>query len=176
MNLPPPRKVTAPMTNQDRSQDQTYETETMAELCARQGRLGEAIAIYRRLAESAPDAATRARCRQRLETLEATWQPLRDAEAPPADVPIPPAPGVAVEVGDDQVTVAWAVPAGTAAPALDLLVLQRTPAGVEANKKILPLETPTGRLGLAAPAIHSALAAVGRIVEGRFVPLARSRR
>ena len=34
--------------------DHLYETETMAELCARQGRLGEAISIYRALALRGP--------------------------------------------------------------------------------------------------------------------------
>ena len=41
--------------------DHLYETETMAELYARQGRIGEAISIYRALAEREPDPATRAR-------------------------------------------------------------------------------------------------------------------
>ncbi len=153
-----------------------YETETMAELCARQGRLGEAIAIYRRLAETTSDAQVRARCVGRIKRLEATWQPLRDIAVPPADVPVPPAPGVTVHLADDQLTVAWALPAGTPTPTLDLLVLQRTPNGIETNKKTIPLDAPSGKLGLAAPALHSALAAAGTILEGRFVPLARSRR
>jgi len=37
------------------SMEHLYETETMAELCARQGRLSEAIAIFRELAETATD-------------------------------------------------------------------------------------------------------------------------
>jgi hypothetical protein len=156
--------------------DTIYETETMAELCARQGRIGEAIHIYRRLAETVADASVRARCLSRLGKLEATWQPLRDVEAPPADIPIPQAPGVTVQVGDDQVTIAWALPPGVSAPAVDLFLVQRTPAGIETSKKILPLETWSGRMGLVTPAIHSALAAAGTIVEGRFVPLARSPR
>jgi hypothetical protein len=65
------------------SMEHLYETETMAELCARQGRLSEAIAIFRELAETAADSATRARARARLDTLEASWQPLRVAEVPP---------------------------------------------------------------------------------------------
>jgi hypothetical protein len=156
--------------------DRIYETETMAELCARQGRTGEAIAIYRRLLDALTEPAHRARVQRRLGILEAAWQPFRETEAPPADVPLPPPPGVDVRVIDDQVTVAWALPAGTAAPALDLLLLQRTAAGIETIKRTLPLKTPTGRLGLAAPALHSAVAAAGTLVEGRFVPLARSRR
>jgi hypothetical protein len=154
--------------------DHLYETETMAELCARQGRIGEAISIYRLLADGAPDPATRSRAQARLSTLEATWQPLRETEVPPVDIPLPSEPGVAVQVGEDQVTVAWALPADTSPLALDLLVLQRTGAGIDAQKKLLPVETATGRLGLAVPAVHSVVAAAGTVRAGRFVPLARS--
>jgi predicted trehalose synthase len=154
--------------------DHLYETETMAELCARQGRLGEAISIYRALAQSAADAVTRTRAQQRLETLESTWEPLRETEVPPADVPLPAEPGVSVLVGEDQLTVAWALPADTSPLALDLLVVQKTSAGVDAQKKLLPLATGSGRLGLAVPAVHSAVAAAGTVRAGRFVPLARS--
>ena len=154
--------------------DHLYETETMAELCARQGRLGEAISIYRALAQGAPDAITRARAQQRLETLESTWQPLRETEVPPADVPLPVEPGVSMLLGEDQITVAWALPADTSPLALDLLVVQKTAAGVDAQKKLWPLATPSGRLGLAVPAVHAAVAAAGTVRAGRFVPLARS--
>lgn len=154
--------------------DRIYETETMAELCARQGRLTEAIAIYRRLAAESSDASLRARCRGRLAMLEATWRPLRDVEVPAADIALPEAPGVAVQVGDDQITVAWALASDTTSAALDLLIIQRAASGVETQKKTIPLDALAGRLGLAAPGVHSALAAVGSIVEGRFVPLARS--
>jgi hypothetical protein len=37
------------------SMEHLYETETMAELCSRQGRLSEAISIFRELAETAAD-------------------------------------------------------------------------------------------------------------------------
>ena len=154
--------------------DHLYETETMAELCARQGRIGEAISIYRSLSESAADAATRTRAQARLATLESTWQPLRETEVPPADLPLPPEPGVAVLVGEDQITVAWALPADTSPLALDILVLQRTGAGIDAQKKLLPVTTATGRLGLALPSVHSATAAAGTVRAGKFVALARS--
>jgi hypothetical protein len=154
--------------------DHLYETETMAELCARQGRIGEAISIYRSLGDSAPDPATRKRAQARLATLESTWQPLRETEVPPADIAVPAEPGVAVLVGEDQITVAWALPAETSPLALDILVMQRTAAGVDAQKKLLPLATASGRLGLAVPSVHSAIAAAGTVREGRFVPLARS--
>jgi hypothetical protein len=156
------------------TQDHLYETETMAELCARQGRIGEAISIYRSLSESETDAATRARAQARLATLESTWQPLRETEVPPADIPLPSAPGVAVLVGEDQITIAWALPDDTTPVALDILVLQKTDAGIDAQKKLLPLEATSGRLGLALPAVHSAIAAAGTVRAGRFVPLARS--
>jgi hypothetical protein len=154
--------------------DHLYETETMAELCARQGRLGESISIYRALAENSADASTRTRAQARLATLESTWQPLRETEVPPADIPLPAEPGVAVLVGDDQVTVAWALPGNATPLALDVLVLQKTGAGIEAQKKLLPVEEPSGRIGLSVPRIHSAVAAAGTVRAGRFVPLARS--
>jgi hypothetical protein len=154
--------------------DHLYETETMAELCARQGRIGEAISIYRALCESGPDAATRSRAQARLAILESTWQPLRETEVPPADLPLPPAPGVAVLIGEDQITVAWALPPETSPLALDLLVLQKTSAGIDAQKKLLPLAAAAGRLGLSVPAVHSAVAAAGTVRAGKFVPLART--
>ena len=157
------------------SMEHLYETETMAELCARQGRLTEAIAIFRELAEAASDESARTRAKARLSTLEASWQPLRVAEIPPADVPLPSPPGVSVLVGEDQVTVAWALPSETSAPALDVLVLQRTPSGIDPQKKLLPLQQTSGRIGLLLPGVHSALAAAGTVRDGRFVPLARTR-
>jgi len=154
--------------------DQLYETETMAELCARQGRIGEAISIYRSLAERGADPATRTRAQTRLATLESTWQPLREIEVPPAEIALPALPGVAVLVGEDQVTIAWALPGDTLPLALDVLVLQKTSAGIDAQKKLLPIDTASGRLGLAVPLVHSAIAAAGTVRAGRFVALARS--
>jgi hypothetical protein len=156
------------------SMEHLYETETMAELCVRQGRLSEAIAIFRELAETAADSATRARARARLDTLEASWQPLRVAEVPPADLALPAIPGVALLLGEDQVTVAWALPPETNSPALDVLVLQRTPGGIDPQKKLLPLTETSGRIGLLLPGVHSALAAAGTIRDGRFVAIVRS--
>ncbi len=158
------------------SMEHLYETETMAELCARQGRLTEAIAIFRELAEAAGDEGARTRAKARLASLEASWQPLRVAEIPPADLPLPDAPGVSILVGEDQVTVAWALPPDTTAPALDVLVMQRTPSGIDPQKKLLPLPQNSGRIGLLLPGVHSALAAAGTVRDGRFVPLARSAR
>lgn len=156
------------------SASELYETETMAELFARQGRLGEAIDIYRRLTDAGAAPEARKRWKIRLGQLEARWQPGRVTEAPPADVPLPPAPGVTVLASEDQVTVAWALPGHVQPVTIELMLIQRTPAGIETIKKSLSVENTAGRLGLSAPGIHSALAAVGTTSDGRFVPLARS--
>jgi hypothetical protein len=154
--------------------DHIYQTETMAELCARQGRIGEAIGIYRRLTDLVTDTTLRARLQRRLAVLEARWQPAEPRDASPADVPLPPAPGVALLIGDEQITVAWSLPLDAAAPTLDLLLLTRTPSGIESSKRTLPLPAPTGRLALFTPGIHSAAAAAGSLVGGRFIALART--
>jgi hypothetical protein len=152
------------------SNDPVFETETMAELCAKQGRLSEAAAIYRRLLESHPTAAARPRWKQRLESLEGAGGL---TEITPIDIPLPPAPGVTVAANDEGVTVAWALPAGTPEPTLELFLVQKTPVGIETQTRTLPLATPSGRLAFPAPALHTALAAVGPTKPHRFVPLAR---
>jgi hypothetical protein len=156
--------------------DDIFETETMAELCARQGRLGEAVTIFRHLLASAPRSPARARWQARLAELESHWQPAGEGEVAPADIPLPPVPGVNVQTTEDAVTVAWALPASTPAPALEVFFVQRTPGGIETTKRTLPLDSPSGRRGFAVPGLHSAIAAAGTLVEGRFVPVARSGR
>jgi hypothetical protein len=120
------------------------------------------------------DAATRTRAQARLTTLESTWQPLRETEVPPADIPLPTLPGVAVLVADDQVTIAWSLPTDTTPLALDVLVLQKSSTGIDAQKKLLPVDLPSGRIGLSVPSVHAAIAAAGTVRAGRFVALARS--
>ena len=66
------------------------------------------------------------------------------------------------------------MPSDTSPLALDVLILQKTSAGIDAQKKLLPLDTAAGRLGLAVPSIHSAIADAGTVRAGRFVALARS--
>jgi hypothetical protein len=156
--------------------NQLYETETMAELCARQGRPGEAIAIYRRLCESHPGSDHRPRWQGRLEALEREREVGRaDVEVVPADLPLPAPPGVAIVANDDGVTVAWSLFPGTPEPTLELFLIQRTPTGVETGKRTVPLAAIAGRIAFAVPALHSALAAVGRREDDRFVPIARCR-
>ena len=50
--------------------DDLFATETMAELCARQGRFGDAVAIYLRLLGGAVDPDKSARWQARLEELQ----------------------------------------------------------------------------------------------------------
>lgn len=156
-----------------------YETETMAELCARQGRLQEAVAIYRRLLDTDAAAGRQPlidRWSARLDDLEQAWGHAAGEEVEPEPVPLPRPPGVNVIANDDSVTVAWALPASTPQPTLELFLIQRTPSGVETNLRRLSLPGPTGRVAFAVPALHSALAAVGRLDGDNFRPLARSRR
>ena len=156
-----------------------YETETMAELCARQGRLQEAVAIYRRLLDTHPGGSEQhvARWNTPPGRSGAGLGPRRRRgdrarPHPPARRPRV----VHLTANDDSVTVAWALPAGQPHPTLELFLIQRTPSGVETSKRRLPLPTPSGRVAFAVPALHTALAAVGRLQGDRFVPLARSRR
>jgi hypothetical protein len=164
------------------SENELFETETMAELCARQGRLSEAVAIYRRLVDDGGAAFTHAaperrnRWAGRLAALEKAWGYAAGEELEPEAIPLPSAPGVAVAANDDSVTVAWSLADAIPEPTMELLLIQKTPSGVETSKRTLRLITPTGRLAFAVPALHSALAAVGRRQGDRFVPLARSTR
>jgi septum site-determining protein MinC len=78
----------------DDDEPDLFGTETMAELCARQGQLGRAVAIYRRLISG--NAAAPAAWKQRLAALERvapSAPPPVPREAPrPALVVAPPAP------------------------------------------------------------------------------------
>jgi septum site-determining protein MinC len=89
-----------------------FATETMAELCARQGRVADAAAIYRRLLAGPADDQRRARWAERLQALE-------HAQAPAADRAPQPQP---------QPATAPAAPAAAApAPALRLPLVIREP-------------------------------------------------
>jgi hypothetical protein len=154
-----------------------FETETMAELCVKQGLVSEALAIYRRLLDAAGDAETRARRAARLAELErvAAGAARRRAE-PTTPEPAPALAGAAtltLERLGDELTFTWAVPPETATPALQVLLLVRGPEGVEAETRTLPLERRAGTTTLRAAGLHSARAAVGWLDGDRFVPLAR---
>lgn len=153
-----------------------FETETMAELCVKQGLVTEALAIYRRLVAAADDAAARERLTARLGAVERmAGSAARSRSATPA-TPEPAGAGeptLTLERRDETLTFRWALPAGTRAPALQVLLLTRGAEGVEAETRTLPLEAATGTLTLVVPALHSVRGAIGCLDGPRFVPLAR---
>jgi hypothetical protein len=145
-----------------------YETETMAELCIKQGHLGEGLEIYRRLVLHAPDEVTRARRAKRLAELE--------SDAAARGVPAPAgaaSAGPALEVRRvaEGMVLEWSLPAEIRAPALQLLLVRRTSAGIETEARTVRLETARGRTTVAAHGLHSLRAAAGRLDGERFIPL-----
>jgi septum formation inhibitor MinC len=103
-----------------------FGTETMAELYARQGRLAEAIDVYRRLLGAGPPADRRARWLARLEALDrarvgAGADGVAEAELPrPAPVAVQPAREVRAQV---------AISRGTAPHRLPLMVHEPVRSG-----------------------------------------------
>jgi hypothetical protein len=167
-----------------------FETETMAELCVGQGLLDQAIAIYRRLVAEAPDEITGTRRRRRLVELEkktATGPapaPAAKASASasaatapagpaPSDLPVP---GVLATWDRRHTIVKWRLPEETDAPALELLLVMRTAAGIITERRTLRLESCEGRMALPVPDLHSVRAAAGRMEGDRFVPMAQSKK
>ncbi|HET6147482.1 MAG TPA: hypothetical protein VFH68_08095 [Polyangia bacterium] len=148
-----------------------FETETMAELCLRQGLVRDALLIYRRLLASAADEPTRARHARRVAELE---QP--DREASRVD-PAEPAGTSATELqeqhDDQQVTLRWRLPSGTPTPALQILVLRRDASGIAAERSTVRLAQAQGSLTLPIAGVHSVRAAAGKLDGERFVPLVR---
>jgi septum site-determining protein MinC len=75
-----------------------FATETMAELCARQGRLADAAAIFGRLLRKDPNAPSAARWAERLAALEAdglaSVSPAKTRAQPTPDVVSAPEPSV----------------------------------------------------------------------------------
>jgi hypothetical protein len=158
--------------------DPLFETETMADLLARQGRLGEARAIYQRLLATAPEASGVPRWQRRLRDLERRLGLglTNDGEPPDeAAVPLPEAPGVLLALAEDRVTVAWSLPVDTVAPSLEVTLISRGEAGVQTTRHATALSAPSGRATFAAQGLQTALAAVGHRQGDRFVPVARGR-
>jgi hypothetical protein len=164
-----------------------FETETMAELCVKQGLVEEALAMYRRLAAQAPDAATRGRREARVAALALHPRPtprpaaLAPTARRPTDVDFDDdfdEPTLTLERRGDSLVLAWVLPPDTTTPALQLLLVRRGPAGVETETRTLRLEAPRGStiVIVTAPAPCSVHAAAGRLDGARFVPLARLRR
>jgi hypothetical protein len=158
-----------------------FETETMAELCIKQGLVSEALAIYRRLVAEAPDDVTRARRAGRLGELERISRGAVAARATPARTTTPPplaqgqSHALVLEQRGDALHLTWNLPPGTPSPALQLLLLRRGANGIEAEPRTLPLETPSGAATIDASNLHSVHAAAGWLDGSRFVPLFRAR-
>lgn len=137
-----------------------FRTETMAELCVRQGHLDEAVDIYRHLLEQASAGEVRARIEERLRLLAKATAPLS-------------VPGVRVQRAGDQLAVEWRLPAQTPAPALEILLVTRSQGGVGTERRAIDLPEPSGRLELRVQGLHSARAAAGTRRATGFLPLAR---
>jgi hypothetical protein len=144
-----------------------FDTETMAELCVKQGLNGQAIAIYRRLVGATDDADKR-----RL--YEARIGALAHAALEPSDVtPMGGTPNLRIDRRGDDVEIEWRLPADVSAPALQMLVLRRTPEGIATESRTLPLSSTQGRTALGVPALHSLRVAAGRLRDGHFIPIVR---
>jgi len=158
-----------------------FETETMAELCVKQGLVREALAIYRRLLAAAPDARTRDRRTRRIAELDRHAAGSVPVARPPAAVspvasfaPVTAAVIQALRDGDGRaVTLEWRLPDDVRAPALQILVLRRQPDGIATERRTVPVERAEGRLQLSLEGVHSVRAAAGRLDGDHFVPLAR---
>jgi hypothetical protein len=143
-----------------------FDTETMAELCVKQGLTGEAVAIYRRLAAAAPDADRRRLYEARIGALVG---PSRE----PSDITPMETPELRVERHGDDVEIEWRLPPDVTAPALQMLVLRHTPDGIAAEPRTIELASTAGRTALGVPALHSLRVAAGRLRDGRFIPIVR---
>jgi hypothetical protein len=150
-----------------------FETETMAELCVKQGLVSEALALYRRLIADAPDELARTRRVARLSELERLSDGVRLAAARASTPSHPEEASIEVERRGDTLVVSWAVPAGTRQPALQILLMNRRGDDVEADLRTIPLDATSGTTTVEAVGLHSARAAVGWLDGARFVPLAR---
>jgi len=140
-----------------------FDTETMAELCVKQGLVDEALAIYRRLADQTGEPPTRRRYEERMAALGSP----RDAR--PMDTP-----GLRVDRRGDEVEIEWRLPPNVNAPALQLLLLRRTPSGIAVEPRTTPLTSAGGTTVVVVPDLHSLRAAAGRVRDdGTFIPIVR---
>ena len=156
-----------------------FETETMAELCARQGRVSAAIAIYRSLLGGHPGHPSTARWNAKLAELLVGFSEEDAGPTLPHEVPIPGVPGVIAVAGLDDsgeaaAIVAWALPPTASPPVLEVMLVVKGTDGIETLKRRVTVASSSGRIAIASPGLHSAIAAVGLLHGEVFVPLARS--
>lgn len=173
-----------------------FETETMADLCLRQGHRQEALAIYRRLLARVTAEPARARIIERISAIDNVsadgaplaarsptgvgTAPLTSPVAAPATLPARPAsappiplPGVRARHSGDQLTIEWRLPVETRTPALEVLLVKTGPGGVSTETRELALAGNAGLLTLVAKGLHSVRVAAGSRGPRGFVPLAR---
>jgi len=143
-----------------------FDTETMAELCVRQGLVDRAIGIFRRLAEAADDAGIRLRYETRISELAQALS--NDPALAPIEIP-----GLRVTEKDDAVEIEWRLAPETPTPTLQVLLMRRGPDGIETDPRSLPLAAPHGRTVFAIDNLCGVRAAAGRLDGGSFVPLVR---
>jgi hypothetical protein len=143
-----------------------FDTETMAELCVRQGLVDQAIGIFRRHAEVADDGGIRVRYETRISELAQALS--NDPSLAPIEVP-----GLRVTEKDDAVEIEWRLAPETPTPTLQVLLMRRGPDGIETDPRSLPLAAPHGRTVFAMSNLCGVRAAAGGLVGGAFVPLVR---
>jgi pentatricopeptide repeat protein len=139
-----------------------FDTETMAELCVKQGRFDQAIDIFRRLAEQSSDPGDRRRFETRIAELG------QGTSAAPIEIP-----GLRVTERAGTVEIEWRLPPDLAVPTLQLLLLRRTPEGIQADSRTLPLAAAQGRTVVTVSDLCGVRAAAGRLDGDAFVPLVR---
>jgi hypothetical protein len=158
-----------------------FETETMADLCLRQGHRDEALTIYRRLLARTADEATKERINRNIAAIARETTP---SGTPPIGAPaaeeekdggLPPlqTPGVRTRWAGDGLTIEWRLPLETETPALEVLLVTRGPTGVVTETRAIDLNANRGRITLTVTGLHLARAAAGFRSGGSFVPIAR---
>jgi hypothetical protein len=155
-----------------------FETETMADLCLRQGHHLEALAIYRRLLLRSIDEAARKRMARRIATIErdhaqGASRPATPTTTTVTETPLP-VPGVRARWSSDALTIEWRLPPRTPTPGLEVLLVTRGPSGVETETRTIDLDGDAGEISLTVKGLHLARVAAGFRVGGNFVPVARS--
>jgi len=163
-------------------EENPFETETMAELCVRQGHRDQGLAIYRRLLGRAADAAARERLGARVAHLESALLESDLVETEPR-LPAPRGgeaaplsqPGLRATIEGQDLTIDWRLPPAEPQPReLEVLLVKRTAIGVTTERRSLRLDGQSGRVDLRVEGLHSARAAAGYRREDRFVPILRT--